>query len=253
MPTDRSQFPFATAPDANAAHSSAVAPIVRAGLVRERIHGRLRESIVSRALPPGTKLTEEVIGGAFNASRSAVRWALARLQDEGLVELYPNRGAYVAQPVLAEARNIFAARRLIEVGIVRVLAARSPAQDLTALETCIADEHAAHRAGDLKTALRLSGEFHIILAEHVGNPVITDMLRGLVSRTVLALAVNQHRDNPGCRTHEHSAFLDLLRQGDVEGATQEMEQHLLSLERELDTTTTTDTIVDLRSVLLKDG
>lgn len=202
--------------------------------VKRRIFTATRESIVSRKLLPGTKLTEDVIADTFGCGRGPVRWALARLGDEGLVTLVPHRGAFVAQPRLDEARHLFGARRMLEGGVVRCLCEAGPRDGWAALIACVDAEDGARARGDETAALRLSGEFHLVMAELTGNPVATTMLRELVSRTVLAITVHQRPDASNCRTHEHRRLIDLLRAGDAEGAAREMDQHLKALEDGLD-------------------
>lgn len=202
--------------------------------VKQKIFVATREAIVGRRLLPGTKLTEDVIADTFGCGRGPVRWALARLGDEGLVTLVPHRGAFVAQPPLDEARHLFGARRMLEGGIVRCLCEVAPRDGWTPLIACVDAEDGAHADGDETAALRLSGEFHLIMAELTGNPVAATMLRELVSRTVLAITVHQRPESSGCRTHEHRRLIDLLRAGDVENAAREMDEHLKALEQGLD-------------------
>lgn len=202
--------------------------------VKGRIFAVTRDAIVGRKLQPGTKLTEEVIASTFGCGRAPVRWALARLGDEGLVTLIPNRGAFVAAPALNEAKQLFGARRMLESGIVRDLCCRPPSDGWHLLIACADAEDRAQSAGELATALHLSGEFHLIMAELTGNPIVLTMLRELVSRTVLAISVHQRPDASGCRTHEHRRLIHHLSAGDSEGAAREMEEHLAALESDLD-------------------
>lgn len=207
---------------------------IAAASSKQTVYEVIRQAIVDRKLGPGTKLTEDTLAETFGCGRGAVRWALARLSDEGLVTVVPNRGASVAQPPLDEARHLFGARKLLEGGIVRCLGQCHPAEGWKPLLECIAAEDRAHDEGDDATALRLSGDFHLIMATLTGNPIIAQMLRQLVSRTVLAIAVHQRAGTSGCRTHEHRRLVELLQNGDIEGAVREMEDHLNAIEKGLD-------------------
>jgi DNA-binding GntR family transcriptional regulator len=202
--------------------------------LKERIFALTRQAIVERKLSPGVKLTEDVIAERFGCGRGPVRWALARLGDEGLVTLVPNRGAFVAEPPLDEARNLFGARRLLEGGIVRCLCQHRPRGGLRPLIKCVAAEDRAQAEGDETTALRLSGDFHLIMADLTGNPIVLTMLREIVSRTILAISVHQRAGTSSCRTHEHRRLIALLEEGDAEGAVREMDEHLTALENGLD-------------------
>ena len=220
-----------------------------AGAVKQRIFAATREAIVGRRLPPGTKLTEDVIADTFGCGRGPVRWALARLGDEGLVTLVPHRGAFVAQPPLDEAKHLFGARRMLEGGIVRCLCGTRREGGLAPLVACADAEDRAHREGDEAAALRLSGDFHLIMADLTGNPIVAAMLRELVSRTILAISVHQRPGSSGCRTHEHRRLIDLMAAGDAEGAAREMEAHLGALEQGLDLSPQPRGGISLRAVL----
>lgn len=208
---------------------------VEAATVKHEVFSSTREAIVSRRLPPGTKLTEDIIAETFACGRGPVRWALARLQDEGLVTLVPNRGAFVAEPAPDEAKNLFGARRVLEGGIVRCLCT-APDRNLKPLIACVEAEDRAQAAGNAEDALRLSGDFHLIMASLTGNPIVETMLREVVSRTILAISAHQRTGTSGCRTHEHHRLIALIEAGDVDNAISEMDAHLKSLEDGLDLT-----------------
>ena len=209
-------------------------PTPQADDIKHEIFASTREAIVARKLPPGTKLTESVIAETFGCGRGPVRWALARLQDEGLVSLVPHRGAFVAEPPLDEAKNLFGARRILEGGIVRCLCGAGHESRLDPLIACVAAEDHANATGNEADALRLSGDFHLIMATLTGNPIVETMLRELVSRTILAISTHQRQGTSGCRTHEHHSLIALIQAGDVDGAIAEMDRHLTALERGLD-------------------
>ena len=104
--------------------SAATAPARR----HDAIYERIWMAIVDRSLPPGTKLTEDRLGELFGVSRTRIRQVLFQLAYEGVVTLEPNRGAFVAQPSVRDAREVFEARRVIECSVVaRALHTLSPA------------------------------------------------------------------------------------------------------------------------------
>ena len=98
--------------------------VVPAPSSTQRIVASIVEAIVERRLMPGTKLAESQIGELFSVSRTVVRQALNQLSRDRLITLEPARGAFVAQPGIEEARQVFEARQLIEAGIVRELCGR---------------------------------------------------------------------------------------------------------------------------------
>src|SRR5512137_687570 len=171
-----------------------VRPRTRAGTIalaaargersEEGIYERLVAAIFEHRLPPGTKLGEENLAGIFGVSRARVRAVLPRLALEGLVTLEPNRGAFVTQPTVDQARDVFEARRLIEPGIATRLARQADrAAAVTRLRQHVAAERKARAAGDVRTIVRLSGEFHMLLAELSGNSLLAKSMRELASLT----------------------------------------------------------------------
>lgn len=199
----------------------------------EAVYRAIHDAILEQRLPPGTKLTEETLAEVFAVSRTVIRKALLRLAYDEMAELRPNRGATVAQPTPEEARDVFETRRLIEAAvIVKAVRAATPAQ-LAALRALVEEEERTTQAGDRRGALRLSGDFHLRLAEIAGNAVYTAFLRRLISRTSLILALYEAPGTSACTFNEHRALIDAMAAGDEDGAANLMEHHLRDLERRI--------------------
>lgn len=198
------------------------------------IHDSIYAAIVDHVVMPGTKLPEDVLAKAFGVSRTRIRKVLLALAHENLVTLQHNRGASVTRPGLQEARDVFAARRIVETGIAAELALTLGPEQIAALRRFIAREHAAEAARDRRTAIKLSGEFHLELARLLQNEPLTVFLRALVSRTSLIIAVYETPGNAMCSHEEHGALLDRLAARDVAGAVRYMEEHLRRIEESLD-------------------
>ncbi|MGJ8556916.1 MAG: GntR family transcriptional regulator [Sulfitobacter geojensis] len=214
------------------------------------IYNRIWLSIAERKIKPGTRLKEEKLAEIFNVSRARVRRALTTLEHEGLVTLVPNRGAFVSQPSTAEARDIFFARRTIENSLVTRLCQNGTPQDFEKLEEHVAKERAAREVGDIKTSIRLSGGFHVLVGELAGSPYLWDVLRDLVSRTSLIMAMYQTRSQADCGPDEHADVVASIREGNVERAQHLMSHHIEHLESKLDLEDDTEIADDLKDILL---
>lgn len=190
-----------------------------------RVYRALRQAILEQALAPGAKLPEDLIGGQFGVSRTLVREALGRLAAEGLVVLRPHRGASVASPSLAEARDVFAIRRAMELLAVEALCGRLDATGLARLEAHLAAEAAAQAQGGA-VSIRLAGEFHLLLAELTGNALLQRYVGELASRCSLILALYGRPHSAECAVHEHRALIEALRDGDAGRCRALMEAHL---------------------------
>jgi DNA-binding GntR family transcriptional regulator len=203
------------------------------------MYERVVSAILDHRLPPGTKLVEDKLASAFGVSRTRIRPVLVRLANEQVVTLTPNRGATIAQPSEQEAREVFEARRLIEPRLVELFIARAGAEDMACLKQCIADEDAARLAGDMRRAIRLSGDFHLHIAERAGHQTLGRILRELTSRTSLILMTyspahaREREEATACGCREHRALLDAITLRDAPEAARRMHDHLSRLESQL--------------------
>ena len=214
------------------------------------IYERIVSAILDHRLQPGTKLVEDKLGTAFGVSRTRIRPVLVRLANEQIVTMVPNRGACVAQPTEQEAREVFEARRLVEPPLLeRFMAVATPA-DIAILAHFIAEEEMARAKGDMRHAIRMSGDFHLTIAERSGQQTLGRILRELVSRTSLILMTWGPVELPGsraggCGCQEHRAVLDAIRLRDVQAATRLMREHLEHLEAQVHFGTVATTSPDL--------
>lgn len=195
----------------------------------------LAQAIVEKRLPPGTWLREEALGRVYAVSRTKVRAALLTLSKDKLIEIIPDKGAFVSRPSVQEAREVFGVRRILEAEVVRLFVATARRADYQALEQHIRTERNTLRQTATNGTVRekLLGDFHVALAECTGHKVLTELVRELVARSSL-IAMLYHSDNdPHCSSDEHADFLRLCRAGDAEAAVRQMTEHLQRIENSL--------------------
>jgi DNA-binding GntR family transcriptional regulator len=207
---------------------------VDADIDSHRIAARISQAIHEHRLAPGTKLSEEEVAGTFDVSRTIVRAALQRLAHDRLVELKRNRGAYVAQPTVREAREVFEARALLEPRTARSAAERAGPADIASLRRHIDEEHAAMDDGDAGRALYLSGLFHIEIARIADQSTIAAFISQLIARSSLIIALYWERRRALCESHSHHALLEALERKDGARAEELMTSHLVDLLASLD-------------------
>lgn len=200
----------------------------------EGIALQLTEAVHEHRVLPGMKLSEDEVGEVFGVSRTIVRQALRALEHGGLVSIERNRGAFVAQPSIKEAREVFEARALLEPQTARAAAERATSQDIVLLEKHIDLEHAALANGEAGRALKLSGLFHVEIARVADQRTIEDFIRQLISRSSLVIALYWQRRNALCESHAHHALLDAFRRNDADTAEELMKGHLVDLVSQLD-------------------
>lgn len=206
----------------------------------EKLHGkseaeirrRILQAIFEQRLRPGERLTEDQLAAAFDVSRTVVRQAMARLAQDGILVKLPNVGSTVASPSRKETRDILSVREMVEPGIVRILAATPSKPGLERLRAHLADEAEARKRRDRGTLVRLTGEFHLLLAELAGNEVLTRLMTGLQALTCLAILLHAEREE-ACPPDEHSRIVRAIASGDGEAAAAEMLHHLRHVGRDL--------------------
>lgn len=216
----------------------------------DQIARSISEAIVTRQLPPGTRLREEALARAYGVSRTKIRAALLMLSKDKLIRTMPDKGAFVSKPSAAEAREIYAVRRILESALAREFVACAKPADYKRIERHLKEERQAIAGPDVHLRNQLLGKFHILLAETVGNTVLTEMLQELSARSAIITVFYQSAADAGCSHDEHAAFIKAAKAGDVGRACELMVQHIEHVERNLDFARDDGNGVDLVSALL---
>jgi DNA-binding GntR family transcriptional regulator len=221
------------APPARHARRSAECSEVAGASSTQRIVDSITSAIVERRLMPGTKLAETRIGEIFAVSRTVVRQALNRLSRDHLVTLEPARGAFVAQPSVEEAQQVFAVRTMIEAAMIRTLCAQITDAQLAQLRAHLKQEQATVARTDVTGRTRLLADFHVVLARMLGNEVLAQLLADLLARCSLVALMYQASHSAEHSQAEHVAIVDALERRDARAAARLMEDHLGNVERNL--------------------
>lgn len=204
----------------------------------DRIADRILDAILARKLAPGQRLGEQALADLFGVSRTLVREALARLAARGIVEVNSRRGWFVLQPSEQHAREAFAARRVIETGLIQSLPDEGlDAEAIARLKQHLMQEREAIRrsetGADAGERSWLLGHFHVCLAECAGNSLLAEILRDLTARTTLIATVYQSTHAAAQSCDEHAEIVAALEAGDHERAVERMQAHLDSVIRHL--------------------
>ncbi len=193
----------------------------------------LTRAIVDHRLHPGTKLAEQKLADHFGVSRTLVRQALFQLSQNRLIRLEPARGAFVAAPAVNEARQVFAVRRMLEAEMTRAFVREATPAKIRALREHVAQEKAAVASNDVAGRTELLGDFHVRMAELMGNEVLAQMLGELVSRCALITLMYQSASAAEHSSEEHAEIVKALAAKDEELAVRLMDDHLLHVEQSL--------------------
>jgi DNA-binding GntR family transcriptional regulator len=211
------------------------------------VHERIWSAIMDHSLPPETRLVESELCEIFGLGRTRLRQVLQKLAHERVVTLMRNRGAMVSKPSVREAREVFAARRVIEASTVETFIKTATKKDVKRLQDHLAREEEAWRNNNRRAILKLSGEFHLTLAEAADNSILLELLRDLVSRSSLIIAVYQAPGTSPCPPDAHRELTATLERRE-RGAIKLMIQHLDHVVADLMLEDRSEDRVDLRTV-----
>lgn len=186
----------------------------------------LTRAIVEHRLHPGAKLAEQKLADHFGVSRTLVRQALNQLSQHRLIRLEPARGAFVATPSVEEAQQVFEVRRMLETEMTRSFVRQVTPAQVQALQAHVAAERQAVDNHDVPGRTELLGDFHVRMAELLGNQVLAEMLRDLISRCALITLMYQSSRAAEHSNDEHVAIVAALAARDEARAVQLMQTHL---------------------------
>jgi DNA-binding GntR family transcriptional regulator len=188
---------------------------------------RLRKEILSERLPPASKLTEDYVSRKYGMSRTPVREAFRILESERLIELVPNRGAFVIGFSEKAAADLFSLRALLEVKAVSWAVERAEEEELDAIEQALEFLEFHTRREDLRRIRELGMNFHREIQNAARNAQLSDSLE----RCRLYLGESKHvsRIAPAELSNiqqEHAAIFEAFRLGDPEYGAEAMRVHL---------------------------
>jgi DNA-binding GntR family transcriptional regulator len=190
----------------------------------------LREAIVRGDIAPDARLVESDLSRTFEMSRGAVRTALIRLEQEGLVVREPHRGARVRKVSDAEAVEILQARAVLEGLAVRQTAERIDAEGAARVEAILERQRELLALGDLLGASDANADLHAALLELSGHGTALRLIHALNSQTVRY----QYRTilipgRPAASAAEHAAIVEAVVAGQPDEAEAAMRTHLFNV------------------------
>ncbi|MBW8792877.1 MAG: GntR family transcriptional regulator [Streptomyces sp.] len=181
--------------------------------MQARVAEELRQMIISGELPPRSSLSEMALSETFGVSRTPIREALKQLQIEGLVEVRPRVGTFVAVPSRREITELFQMKELLEGAAARLLAFRGNVPEVARIEENMRQADEAVHAGDAERYAQLVHEFHDLIVIGADNSKLEAHYRTLMNQL-------------GESDHEHHRVLDLILAKDGDGAERVMREHV---------------------------
>lgn len=202
------------------------------GRTADGITRRLIQAIFEHRIQPGTRITEDNLSLTFGVSRTLARQATSRLCEIGVFVKKPNHSCIVAQPTREDAQALIDARCMVEPELLRQIVHSARTSEIHLLSKHLEMERDARQKGDRARLIRLTGEFHLKLAELAHNPYLANFIMQLQVLTCLAILVHAGGET-GCPRDEHEGIVEMIEKRDADGAAEQMLKHLRHIELDL--------------------
>ena len=193
----------------------------------DRAYDHVKHAILDGSYAGGALLTEGEIADAVGVSRTPVREAMLRLQVEGMLKLYPKKGAMVVPVTAAEADAVLEARTLVESWAAPRAASRG-AQLADELEPYLTQMRQHRESGHVTGFSEADRTFHERIVAAAGNDILTRLYRSLRERQICISEVVMRVSMPRMDTAiaEHAELVELLREGGETGFVALIDRHL---------------------------
>lgn len=205
----------------------APAPATKQPPAADRVYMHVKQAVLDRHYEGGTLLTEGELAEAVGVSRTPVREALLKLEVEGLIKLYPKKGALVLAVSAQETADVVETRLLVEEFAVR-RAVPAPERLIGRLQELLAEQKAHAASGDLAAVAVSDRCFHAEIVRNAGNEILArlyDQMRDRQLRMGVAV-MHAQPDRIAKNIAEHEEMLEAIRAGDGERAAHCVRQHL---------------------------
>jgi DNA-binding GntR family transcriptional regulator len=203
------------------------APEPGAASLSQQAYLRLREQIVTLRRAPGAPLSMPVLAHELGLGRTPLREALQRLACQGLVEIRPRQGAFVASVEFTHLQRIFELRLLLEGHAAGLAAARATRADLAALQLAIDRLARLHPQHDAVAHIEVDRAFHAAVAAGTHNPYLRSTLEQLYNLNVrLWYLVLDQLGSMRAAVEQHQATLAAIVDGDAARAEAAMRRHI---------------------------
>jgi DNA-binding GntR family transcriptional regulator len=201
--------------------------------IDETIVEAVVNDVMEQRIRPGTRLSEKSLCERFGVSRMYVRRALLTLSNRGLVELQANKGARIRKPTLQQSITLFETRRMIESIIIKDVVLQRSAVNIAELNAHMALEEQAFINNDRHELIRLSGQFHLLIASFQTNHLLTGFMKTLVTESSLITGMYGQHSFSNCPPSEHRHLVNAIKNQDQSLALQLMIVHLEHIEADL--------------------
>jgi DNA-binding GntR family transcriptional regulator len=204
---------------------------------KDRAHDYVKRQVLTGAFPGGELISEGEVAAALGMSRTPVREAFLRLEAEGLLRLYPQRGALVVPVSSGESRAVIEARLVLEQFAVRKVIGRGAAVRASVFERLSAElqrQRDAVAQSDWEEFSDADRAFHDVTLQESGNAIVAGFYSSLRDRQMrMNRELVMHEERITTILDEHRVIAEAVRDGDLQRTDEALRMHLMSTMRTL--------------------
>ncbi|TYP79336.1 GntR family transcriptional regulator [Paenibacillus methanolicus] len=202
------------------------------------IYQKLRDSILKRQLAPGNQLVESVISDKLNVGRTPIRGAIRKLAEEGLVNVIPNRGAFVIQPTKEEIVQAYEIRMELEQLAARLAVPYMDETDYEHMQRLCDEEGETIQSSDFRAYLQVNKDFHMTYIRKCANMFLIEFAERMIDQTNIYLMLYEMvffhtspQTAPGAA--EHRELIQIFRDRNEELAGMKVRSHIANAMKSL--------------------
>ncbi|WP_165995603.1 GntR family transcriptional regulator [Bacillus sp. Cs-700] len=200
---------------------------MRKETVEQKVYQLIKNAILRRQIAPGNQLFESAIAAKVNASRTPIRSAISKLEAEGLVDVIPNKGAFIVQPTMEEMIQAFEMRKVLEEMAIKEGYSKLVKTHIALLKSHTEEMNKAFEAGDMLVYHEQNKTFHLIMANASGNRYLIDFMERILNQiTIYMILYDVFRENDENDLLEHHQMIQLIEKNDKESLLEVVKEHL---------------------------
>ncbi|KZE66167.1 hypothetical protein AWM68_07275 [Fictibacillus phosphorivorans] len=203
---------------------------MRKETVEQKVYHLIKNAIMNRQIAPGNQLFESAIAEKVNASRTPIRSAITKLESEGLVNVIPNKGAFIVQPSIEEMVQAFEMRKTLEKMAIQKGFSNLGENEVQQLKELLIEMTNAYNERKIVPYQDKNNAFHLVLAKASGNSYLIEFMEKILSQITIYMVLydvfNGDRYDEELDILEHEKMIKYIESGEKENLQTLLLQHL---------------------------
>lgn len=191
---------------------------MRKETVEQKVYHLIKNAILNRQMAPGNQLFESAIAEKVKASRTPIRSAISKLEAEGLVNVIPNKGAFIVQPTIEEMVQAFEMRKNLEEMAIQNGFSHLGTNEIDQLKLLLEEMRTAYKEREIVLYQEKNNAFHLVLAKASGNRYLVEFMEEILNRITIYMVLYDvfTEDNEERDLLEHEEMIKHIEGGDEE-------------------------------------